>query len=136
MSKIQAPKRIRVEDFKSEEQDLVSKIGQSINTFQDAVYSAFQNGINFDNLARQLSTITVQTDATSKVRGDSQIKLIIQSKPVGISVVRVINLTNPSVYPTSHPFLSWSLNDSLIIINNISGLPPSAQLQLTIEIIA
>ena len=135
MGKIQIPKKIRTEDFDEEYNDLIEKIGYAFNNFADEVYQTLDGGIDFANMSRQLIVLTINMDSSGKIINSPQIKLTTKTKIVGTSVIRAINLINPQVYPTSQPFINFSLNGTVLTIQNITGLQNSSQYQVTIELI-
>lgn len=64
MPKIQQPKRIRIEDFKEENKDLISKLSDLVVPFMDDVFRVLDGNIDFDNLNRQIVDIEVMIDAS------------------------------------------------------------------------
>ena len=132
--KIQIPKKIRTEDFDSESQDMVSKIGEVYNTFADEVYQALDGRLDSENLAIQIVTISVVIDAAGKVKNPPQIKLDLGARVRGTTVINAVNQVNPTIYPTTHPFISFTATSTLLTINAVSGLQPGSQYLLTIKI--
>jgi hypothetical protein len=135
MSKLQAPKKIRIEDFKSDQSDLISKIGFVYNSFADQVYQVLNGNVDYDNLKRQIVTLDITVDANGALVNAPSIKYNLNSKLKGITVLNAVNLVNSNTYPSSHPFISWDLNGSLINIKNISGLQNNSQYRLTLELV-
>ena len=135
MGKIELPKKIRTEDFKSEDSDLIGKIGFVYNSFVDQVFQILDGNLDYDNFKRQIVTLEVTADSSGKIINPPSIKYSLNSKLKGINVLNAINLVNTNTYPTSHPFVSWSLNGSLVMVLNISGLQASSQYRLTVELI-
>lgn len=134
--KLQIPKRIRVEDFKSDDQDLISKIAYIYNDFANSVYQVLNKQIDYDNLNRQLVSITVNMDSTGKVQNPPQIKFGLSGKVRGIVVIAATNQNNNTVFPTATPFISWTINSTNVLtIQNISGLQSGTSYALTLEVI-
>lgn len=136
MGKLQIPKKIRTEDFDNDYQDLIDKVGFVYNNFADEVYQALNGQLDFTNLNRQLIQTTINIDSSGKIINNPQIKITTASKIVGINTIRAVNLNNSTIYPTSTPFVSFSLNGSILTIQNVTGLQNSSQYQLTLELIA
>lgn len=135
MPRIQTPKKIRTEDFPSDDQELIDKVGYAFNSFADEVYQTLNGGIDNTNLNQQISIITVNLNASGALVNAPQIKLeSITSKVNGVTVIRAVNQVNPGVYPTSQPFVSYSINGRQLTIINISGLQNGSQYQLTLKI--
>lgn len=136
MPKIQTPIRIRIEDFGEDYKELIGKIGSTYNSFTDDVYGILSNGIDFDNLNRQLVDISVTIDSSGKVTNSPQIKSTLKTTKVrGINVVNAINLVNSNIYPISTPFISFTINNNIVTILNVAGLQSGSQYKLTLELI-
>lgn len=133
--KPQVPKKIRSEDFPQEYQELVSQLGFIYNDNADITYQIIAGGIDFDNLNRQYSVITVTIDPSGGISNPPQIKTALKTKVKGINVISAVNVNNTMVYPTAAPFVSYTTNANLLTILNVSGLPVSSQWQLSLEII-
>jgi len=136
MGQIQVPKKIKVEDFPSDQQGLISKLGYIYNDFSEQIYYLLQKGIDFTNLNREIVTVTVQLDSSGKLTNPPQLKYNLLNKPQGITCVSASNLTNPQIYPTSAPFVSWANNNNgLVTILNVSGLQVNSKYSLSLELI-
>lgn len=135
MSKMQTPKTLRAEDFKSEERTLIDKVAYVINPTFEEIYRILTNGVDFDNLNRQIIDVNVLIGVTGLVQNSPQLKTTINGKVKGLNVINAINLNNPSIYPIQAPFVSFTTNGSILTILNVSGLPVSSQFRLTLEII-
>jgi hypothetical protein len=136
MGKMQIPQRIRLEDFKAEQQDMAGKIGQVINQPLEEIYNILSNNVDFSNLNRQLTVISVSIGKDSKLINTDQIKLIVTGQVRGINVINAINLNNPGTYPISTPFVSFTSDNKTLTVVSVVGLQASSLYQLTLEIIA
>jgi hypothetical protein len=138
MGKIQVPKKLRGEDFKTEWQELINKIGFVFNDFADGVYQTLSKGVDFENLNRQVVVITVNMDKTGKVSQSPTIKTTVNGRIRGVTVLNVVNINDINKFPTGGVTISWSTKDNLLTILNITGLstsPETSQWQLTLELI-
>lgn len=136
MPKIQQPKRIRIEDFKEENKDLISKLSDLVVPFMDDVFRVLDGNIDFDNLNRQIVDIEVMIDASGKVVNNPQIKTTFKTQKVrGVNVINAVNLVNSSVYPTSLPMVNFTINGNIMTILNIIGLQANSRYKLTLELI-
>lgn len=136
MGKIQQPKRIRIEDFKSEEKELIGKLSEMVTPFMDDVFQVLDGRIDFDNLNRQIVDLEVLIDAAGKVVNNPQIKTTFKTQRVrGLNVINAVNLANPSVYPTSLPMINFTVNGVIMTILNITGLQADSRYRLTLELI-
>lgn len=137
MSKIQSFKRIIKEDYEEQYRALIDKFGSGINTFTDDVYNALNKGISIeDNLNQAKQTIKVTVDASGTPNPQLQIKSGLKTACYGIQVVRAINTTNSKINPTSQPLLSFSENNLVLTINNITGLQASNTYQLYLVLLS
>ena len=131
--KIQPFKRINIEDYPDQYQDLISNLGSSINLFTDEVYNALQNNLSItDNLNQSKVSIKVSVDASGAPTQTLQFKTNLTASCYGINVVNVVNNTNSTTYPTGMPFISFSQSNGVITVNNITGLQPSNQYTLSL----
>ena len=131
MGTIQSPKRIIVEDYPKENRSLVERLSGSINLFMDDVYRVISKNLNtYDNLNRELRTITVTVDSTGKPVQNLQFQNVLKTKLSGMIVIRVFN-----ALPTSQPFITFAENSGVVTISNITGLTAGTSYQLVIEVI-
>lgn len=134
MAKLDSPKRIIKEDFEEDYQEMIDKLAFIQNTFNEQVYQAFNKSINNDNLSREFVTITVENGG-GNLKMPTQFKIGL-SKIIGMNTIRAENLTNLAVYPTSIPFLTWTLNGNIITVKNVSGIQDNNKYRLTLEVIS
>ena len=135
MSKLKIPSKFRLEDFRDEDQPVATLLANTYNPFVDDLYRALNGNLNTDNMLRQIATVQVKMDGSGKVINSPKIRLTINSKVVGTNVISAVNDDKSTTYPTSQPFISYSINDKILTIDNISGLQANSTYNLTIEII-
>lgn len=133
--KIRIPEKLRVEDFPSDIQDSIGKIGKIYNQFTDSVFRTLNGNIDFDNLTRQLVTVDITVNSQGKLVNPPQIKITNLNKINGLNCINAINLINPSIYPTTSPFVSFSVNGQILNILNVSGIQVNSQYRLTLEVL-
>lgn len=137
MSKIQAPKDIRIEDFKPEEKGLIEKLSASINTFHNEVYRTLNGRVGFINMNRQVvDNIIITINASGVLMSPPKINHSLVGKVKGVVVVSARNQTSSTVYPTSAPFVTWGISDNMVTILNITGLQNSSKYSISVEIMA
>lgn len=140
MGKIQAPKTLRFEDFNPDEKELINKLGDVINSFQDDVYRQLNGNIDFDNLNRQIvENVTIKINSSGVLVNAPQLKVTVKTRVRGLNVVSAINSTNSSTYPTNAPFISYTVNGNILTITNVTGLydgVTASEWKLNIEVIA
>jgi len=145
MAELDNIRRIIVEDYDKKDAETVGKLAGVLNHHMEQVHNAFSNRIDFKNLNQELVTFTAVVNGSGElVRSVSDTTLIsspqfsteIVSRPVGLQVIRAINQTDSTVYPTGTPFVSFSVvEDGLMKINRISGLPAANKFFLRFLII-
>lgn len=137
MAKIQAPKRIRAEDFAEDERSLIGKLAFIVNSFMDDVYNALNSNLDFNNLNRQLVSLDIRmgSGATPAVLNSPQIRHTLRGRPVGINCIKAQNLNNTLVYPLATPFVNFTFNENIITLLAITGLQADSEYRLTLEII-
>ena len=131
--KISSPRRILAEDFEPDERDLVNKIADCFNTFAEDIFNVVNKNLTIsENLAQELKTIQkVKVDATGKPIFTLNFKNPLKAKVLGMQVVRIIG-----EIPTSHPFITWVENNSIIEIKNITGLVNSVEYNIVIHLLS
>ncbi len=133
--KINNLKRLIKEDFPEEYQELVDKLGFALNPMLEQVSNAFNKNINFDNLSREVLTVTLENATGGSLKAVTQIKTSLSGRIIGLNIIRAENLTNSVVYPTNAPFVSWSINGNIMTIQKVTGIQDNNKYRLTLEII-
>lgn len=135
MGKMQIPQKLRSEDFKSDQQDLINKIAGIVNQPFEEIYNILSNNVDFINLNRQIVQVNVTIDKNGKIASAPQIKVTLKSRVIGTNVINQINLNDPGVYPTFGVNINFSTSGQILTILNVAGLQASSQYQLTLELI-
>lgn len=136
MARVPDIKRIRKEDFDSEDQAVVEKIAYSVNTFMDQVIVALSKNLNFDNIDQQLVDYTISLGSAGELINPPNIRIDLRSRPSGVLCISALNVNNPNTFPTGQPFVSYGVvNNRTISVRNISGLQPDSTYRLTLLII-
>lgn len=128
--------RLRAEDFKEDDRELIGKIGGGLNNFMDQTIYALNGNINFENLNQELKSVDISIDGSGALINPPSIKIGVTGRVEGIVCIQAINLNNDGTYPTSYPFISFTIGtDSLIKLLNITGLPNNSSYRLKLLII-
>lgn len=125
-------KRLIKEDFDKKDQDLVGKLGFIINPAVQQIVNILNNGLNIEGLNVQQRNINLQVDKNGNPTTTASFTSSLNGSCTMIIVGRVQNLTSSTTYPTSAPFVSFSQNGTTITINNITGLIPNNNWQITL----
>lgn len=126
-------KRIFKTDYPQDQQSLVEKLAATINNGFEVIYNAMAKNVSLsDNLACTVKVLQVKVDASGTPTSDLSFKIDTVGQIKGIDVIRAENQTNSTVYVTSHPFMSFTQNDTTVTITNIKGLPVNNTFNITI----
>jgi hypothetical protein len=126
-------KRLIKSDYKQEFQSLIETLSFSLNNGIEVLYQALNKSITLkDNVACTVKDIIVEVDSTGNPKAKTSFSLDTSNRILGICVLNVINLTTPTLLPSSGVFVSFSQESRTININNIKGLPENQQFTLTI----
>lgn len=131
--KINSFKRIISGDYPAEDQKLVEQLGLSVNAGFNELFSALSNRLTFDdNFFGTVKTVDVTTDANGNPLTRTSIALSNTSPVRGTLVIAAANQTNPTTYPTSTPFISFTQNGTALFIDNITGLAANNRYNITL----
>lgn len=133
MAQLDALKRIVAEDFKKEDKEMIEKLASILNFHMDQVANAFNGKINFENLTQEIVEITVVVNSSgqpvksitdSSINSNFQFSTSRLTGAIGSAIISAQNLTDPSAYTSSAPFMHFEkISDKLFKINKINGLP-------------
>jgi hypothetical protein len=123
-------KRISKEDFDAEDHALIEKLAFPLNSHMEQVRNLFNKGIDFENLNQELITLRIQTNQNSVPINTITFKSNLRNKVRGFVVISANIVSSNNLYPQQMPFISFSQNNNLITINNISGLSPETTYDL------
>lgn len=127
--KINNVNRLRVEDFSSEDQELVSKLANTLNPFLEQIVNVFSKNIDFDNLNQEILTISVTTNTNGTPKTTTQIKTTLKNRVKGLICIRAINETS---FVNNQPFITFTQKDDLLTISHLTGLPEGKTFILTV----
>ena len=123
MAKLPSFRRIRTEDYAPDYKDLVEKLSVSLNNGIEVLYDALNNKITFqDNVASTVKDAQFSVDAAGIPTATTTFAITAGSRALGLLVVDVRGVNNPSAFPTSGVTASWTQSNNNIIINHITGL--------------
>lgn len=129
-------KRITKEDFPSEYQDLIDKLAFPLNSFMEQVKNILSGNVDFDNLSREIITVRIQTDNTSKPINTVTFKSKLRTRVRGLNVISLSVISSSNSYPSQAPFISFSQNGAIVTLNNVAGLAPETTYDLLLETIS
>lgn len=135
MARVPNLKRITVEDFSPEERPLVSKLAFIINSFHEQVRNALNGNLDATNFAREIKTLRFITGENGQPLNTLTFRSNLTRNVIGINILRVTILSNNQSFPTQMPLISFSQNNNIITINNITGLENETEYQIVLETI-
>lgn len=131
--KVPLYRRIYKTDYPDDQQTLVEKMALSINNGFDVLYDLINNKLTLqDNFNGTVKDITIILDANGTPTDTSSFALSSNSRIIGVQVLKAVNLTNNTTYPTQAPFISFTQTERGITINNVTGLQAGNRWQLTV----
>lgn len=134
--KISSQKRIYEQDYGTQYQELMQKLGILINGNFEVLFDAVDGKLGFkDNVASTITTFTVSVDASGTPRTAVSFALdSTQTQVQGLTVINCVgSKANP--YPNAVPFISFTQNENKVIVNNIKGLVADVQYSIKVLVI-
>lgn len=133
MAKLNSYKRIISGDYPTEDQKLVEQLGVPLNSGFSDLFYALSNRLTFDdNFFCTVKSVDVISDSNGAPTTKTSISLTSTSPVRGVIVIAVTNATNPTTYPTSTPFISFTQNGQALYIDNITGLVANNRYNITL----
>lgn len=130
--KLQNYPRIVKENLPEKFRDIVDSF-TGFNSLAEDLSNAFNKNITVDdNLNMQYKQLEVTLNGSGIPTITTEFKSTLRNKSRGVIIVRAENLTNPSVFPTNAPFITFSEEQQVITINHITGLPANNKYRLTL----
>lgn len=121
--KLPSFRRISKTDYPADIQDLVEKLGVSINNGFEVLFEALNKKVDFtNNIDSTVKDITVTVDATGKPTTPTSFAIHKPTPIQGLFVIKAENTANSSVYPSGAVFLSWTQTAASVKIDNVAGL--------------
>jgi len=131
--KLPSWRRILEQDYPSQYQDLIRQLSVSLNYGMYTLYQSLNSGLTFkDNISSTINTFQVTVDATGKPNSTITITKSNTNTLLGLVVIKAVNLTSSSVYPTGGIFVSYTETTNNLIVNNITGLPANNSFNITV----
>lgn len=131
--KLPSYRRINKGDYPTDAQSVIDRLAPGVNNGFDVLFDALNNKLTLsDNIAGSLVTVDVTVDATGAPKTRTFFKYSSTNSPIGVLVLRAQNLTNSSVYPTQAPFISFTVDNNVVNIVNVTGLQANNVYRLTL----
>lgn len=136
MGKIPDLKRITKEDFPEQYRDLIEKLAFPLNSHMEQVRNLFNKNITFDNLAQDITTLSVQTGANGQPINKIEFKSTLNDRVKGLIPISANITSNNTSFVTQMPFISFTQDVNIVRITNIAGLSPETTYELTLLVIS
>lgn len=100
----------------------------------ETLYQALNNNLTFqDNFSSTVATVSVSVDSNGNPTSPVSFKLTNNQNTVkGVIVINTVNLDNPTSYPPGAVGVSFSFTTQSVILNNIKGLNPGTNYNITL----
>lgn len=126
---------INADDYKEEDRQTVAQLANIINPFMQQVVELADSRIDFDNMTRTLKQLDVTVNS-SGIPIQATVLSTGKSAVYGTKVINAQNLTKATTYPTSAPYIVYTLQaGGSIKIERVYGVVPGNKFRLTIEIL-
>jgi len=127
-------RRIISDDYDSEDRELVDRLGEILNRFMDETVGVVNGNLDFENLNQEIKVFSMAVDSSGTPVGNDKFRIGL-SRAQGFTIISARNKVDSGVYPTSHPFISFTYNGQIIQVLNISGLQADTEYELTVQVI-
>jgi hypothetical protein len=124
--------QLKREDFEEKDKSLIDKLAGIINPVLTQLEQGLNKSLDFDNFRQEIKEVIVTVDATGEPTTQTQFKNGLLTKVRGTDVIRAENLTTSTSFPTAQPFISFSENNKIVTITNVSGLQANNKYKLTV----
>ena len=116
-------KRLKSQDYPGEQQPIVEQLSFALNNGIEVLYEAMNKKLSIkDNFLASERDVELRVGPTGNVLNTVFINVDFGQQVRTVIVGKVENLTNPSSYPSSSPFISWTNTQNGIQILNVTGL--------------
>jgi hypothetical protein len=133
MTKLATYKRIITSDFNDDNKQLVEQLAFPINDGFNALYFAVAGRLGLrDNVYCSVKDLDITVDASGNPTSTTSFNLDKQGQVIGCQVIYAANQVNTAIYPTGQPFVSFTQNNTSLVINNITGLQSNQRYRIRI----
>ena len=132
MGRVPDLKRITVEDFPKEDQNLVGKLAFVINSFHEQVRSVLNRSIDTTNLAQEIITLSFVTGDSAQPLNPLVFRSTLVNRVRGLIPISLNITSNNQASPSQAPFISFTQAGNQVTIGNIAGLESGVAYELTI----
>jgi glyceraldehyde-3-phosphate dehydrogenase/erythrose-4-phosphate dehydrogenase len=127
-------KKINIQDFSSDNQKDISKLARSLNPFFDDVQKKLTKGLTVDeNLPFEYVQFDVIVDAAGNPVSSTKVNYSLTANLKG---ALVINADAANSFPTSTPYVSYSINANILTINKVFGIPNNVKFKITMLLLS
>lgn len=131
--KLPSFRKLLKQDFKEEFQELVEKIGTSVNNGFDLVSEALNKKITLqDNIACTTKSFDLEvSDTTGKLKTQVVFNLDTTGSILGITVLSAV-ANEQNVYPNAGVYLNFTQSANKLTITHAFGLPVGKKFNLKV----
>lgn len=124
MARVPQKRLIRREDYPEQAGDVIESLGQVLNIFMEEVIEGFEGRLDYNNLNQSLRQINIVVDADGNPNTRTEFRSLLTdgTRAGGITCIRAQNLSNPSTVPTGTPFITFTEDNNVIRIQNVTNL--------------
>lgn len=134
MARLDSVRRINYQDYPEEDQETVEKLSVILNFFMEDVVNAINGNLDFENMNRELITLTVTVGTNGVPIAETRFASSLDI--AGLKVIRADNLSNTTGFVSNAPFITYrNSGTGIYTVTNITGLTAGQSFRLVIEAI-
>lgn len=133
MAKLPSYRRIIKTDYDTEDQEMIETLAASLNPAFDVVFETLNKKTTLrENIKSTVKDVTVTVNASGVPLNTASFTMDVSGTIDGCIVLNATNTTNSAAGVAAAPFISFTQNNTAIIINHITGLIPNNSYTLRI----
>lgn len=128
-------KRLIKGDYPEDQQGLVEKLSEALNSGIEALYELGNKKISLrDNILCTVRDVDVTVDASGVPVTNTVISLDGTGRVEGVTVINAFNNNNTALTPTGQPFIVFQAQASAITVKKVTGLAAGSSWKLRVII--
>jgi len=126
-------KRLVKADYAKEFHSLIEPLSFSINNGIEVLYQTLNKAVSLkDNIACTVKEVLIEVDETGAPKVRTVFYLDSPNRILGISVLNVLHIKNPTITPTSGIFVSFTQENKAVTLTLVKGLPANERFNVTL----
>ncbi len=128
-------KRLFKTDYPEDQQALVEKLSESLNTAIEQLYELSRKKVSIrDNINCTVRDVDIVVNSAGVPTSYTNIKLDTPGRVEGVTVISAVNNDNTALIPTSQPFIAYQMQTTGITVSNVQGISTGTSWKLRVII--